>query len=338
MRVKLRKRPVKAILGLVCVVALIIVIVLLLHAWEQQHYYFDWDGDDRDLYADDSGLDEIYYKDELYIQKPNVETILCIGIDKFKDSSQEAEYINTEQSDFLLALIIDHKSKSYTALQINRDTMTDITMLGLGGDVAGSFVGQIALAHTYGSGGADSSQNTVNAVSNLLSGAKIDHYLTTTMDAVSAVNDYVGGVEITLDEDLTSIDESFVKGATVTLSGNDALRFVRSRTGVGDGSNLSRMERQKDYMAALKEALDRKGSENAGFLLGALDIISDYLLTDCDAFELSDIANAVYDYNFAGFEYIKGEAVLGDEFMEYYIDRDALDELVIGLYYEKAKS
>ena len=33
-------------------------------------------------------------------------------------------------------------------LQLNRDTMTEITRLGVFGDEAGTFTGQLALAHT----------------------------------------------------------------------------------------------------------------------------------------------------------------------------------------------
>ena len=42
--------------------------------------------------------------------------------------------------------------------------------------------GQLALAHTYGSGEEDSCENTVLAVENLLYGVGIDHYVSLTMD------------------------------------------------------------------------------------------------------------------------------------------------------------
>ena len=119
--------------------------------------------------------------------------------------------------------------------------------------------GQLALAHTYGSGGSDSSLNAVKAVSNLLGGVKIDHYMTLTMDAVGKINDLVGGVTLTIPEDYTSIDPSFKKGATVTLKGEQAEKYVRYRDITETGSNEGRMERQTQFIQALFGQMKKEG-------------------------------------------------------------------------------
>ena len=48
-------------------------------------------------------------------------------------------------------------------IQLNRDTMTEIQILGVNGEPAVTMTGQLALAHTYGSGEEDSCENTVLA-------------------------------------------------------------------------------------------------------------------------------------------------------------------------------
>lgn len=333
MKLKLRKTPVKVILILVCVIALLIGIVLLLLSWEQRHYYFETEDDDWDLYAQDSGLDEYYYEGELYAQKPEMQSILCMGVDKYEGEDTELGKYNTEQCDFLLLLILDNRNKVYTALQINRDTIADIPILNKDGEIEGTETAQIALAHTYGSGGDDSCRNTVAAVSDLLTGIEIDHYISVTMDAVPIVNDAVGGVTLTVAEDYP--DAGFVKGETITLMGDKALAYVRGRMSVGDGSNLGRMERQKQYMFALKDSYTAKSAEDPSLLLNALNDISEYMVSDCSIYDISDVVNAASSYTFNGFRSLEGEAVQGEEFMEFHADSDALEKLIVELYYEK---
>ena len=106
--------------------------------------------------------------------------------------------------------------------------MTQIQILGVTEEPAGSFTGQLALAHTYGSGEEDSCENTVLAVSNLLYGMEIDHYVSLTMDGVALLNDLVGGVPVEVLDDFSGIDDSLVQGETVTLRGRQALTYVRS--------------------------------------------------------------------------------------------------------------
>ena len=163
--------------------------------------------------------------------------------DKYAET-EESNYLNNEQSDFLMLLVINKETGACTPIQLNRDTMTKIQILGVRGDVAGTFTGQLALAHTYGSGERDSCLNTAEAVSNLLYGVGIDHYISITMDGVAILNDLVGGVEVEVMDDFSSIDSTLVQGETVTLMGNHALTYVRTRGGLEDSSNLRRMERQ----------------------------------------------------------------------------------------------
>lgn len=339
MKLRLRKTPVKAVVGLLLVIALVICIVLLLQTWEQQHYSFDPPEDDGDwqMYEDENDeLDEVFYNGKWYSKKPNIDTVLCIGVDKYKDSEDQVGYVNTQQCDFLLAVIFDHNAKSYTALHLNRDTMTNITMLGLNGEESGSYIGQLALSHTYGTGGKDSCRNTVKAVSELLSGITIDSYIAVTMDAVAIANDAVGGVTLTVADGFEGVREELVPGETVTLTGDQALSYVRVRKGLDDSSNLSRMERQKQYISALKDAFENKAEQDPSVFLNTVLAVDKYMVSDCTANDLADMFNATSSYAFSGFKDLPGEAVVGEEFMEFYTDENALTELVIELFYEES--
>ncbi|MCD8068331.1 MAG: LCP family protein [Lachnospiraceae bacterium] len=172
--------------------------------------------DDETAYEDQRGV--VYYNGQAYYEKENLETLLILGTDKYEETGAVSGTLNNEQADFIMLVVIDYDTNEITPLQLNRDTMTEIQILGVTGSGTGTFTGQLALAHTYGSGGSDSCINTKKAVSNLLYGVDIDHYLAMTMDAVALINDAIGGVTVTVPYDMTSIDSSFIEGEDSTLT------------------------------------------------------------------------------------------------------------------------
>ena len=100
-----------------------------------------------------------------YVLRRDLDTYLLIGIDKFTDTLSDPElFTNNQQADFLFLMVVDKTNKTYSTIHLNRDAMTEIHRLGMSGKKIGSFTGQLALAHTYGSGGKDSCRNTVEAV------------------------------------------------------------------------------------------------------------------------------------------------------------------------------
>ena len=100
------------------------------------------------------------------------------------------------------------------------------------------------------------------------------------MDAVPIFNDLVGGVEVEVLHDFTGIDDTLIKGEKVILMGEQALRYVRSRKGVEDSSNTSRMERQQQYVYALYEATKKSMESNPDFIVDASVSMTDYTVSD----------------------------------------------------------
>ena len=166
--------------------------------------------------------------EQAYRPREGIETFLFMGLDKYETGEEQIGYLNDQQSDFLMLFIMDREAGTLEVLHLNRDTMTEIRRLGIGGGNAGKFVGQLALSHTFGSGGSDSCLNTVKAVSGFLKGVKIDHYIAMTMDGVGILNDLVGGITVTIPVDMTMVDPAFEEGAEITLQGEQALLFVRT--------------------------------------------------------------------------------------------------------------
>ncbi|MDD3228835.1 MAG: LCP family protein [Oscillospiraceae bacterium] len=249
MKLRINKRVIRITLVFIAIVILGSSLFYLLSRWEASRASISGDSEQYP----DSGRQVLYYKGETYALREDLETVLFIGVDKYEADTGTDSYNNTQQADFIMLVIIDHTNKTYTALQLNRDTMTDITMLGVRGENTGVFTGQLALAHTYGSGGRDSCRNTVEAVSNYLYGIDIDHYVALTMDAIPIINDLAGGVQVEMLADFSAFDSAMSKGTVVTLHGEQALTYVRTRKGLDDSTNLSRMLRQQQYLNALSK-------------------------------------------------------------------------------------
>lgn len=268
-----------------------------------------------------------------YRPKSDLETMLIIGIDKMEPLEDSHSYNNDGQADFLLLTIWDKTKKNTTILHLNRDIMTEIPVLGVTGQQAGTITGQLALAHTYGSGLYDSCENTVKAVSMLLNGVKIDHYLGMTMGAVPLINDMVGGVPVTVLDDFTGIDDSLVKGEEVVLHGEQALHYIRIRAGLEDSTNLNRMERQRQYLTAFSEQF-RSLEEGYTPSSDQIEKLSQYLLSDCPISELSNMADHLAEYPINEMQDIAGEAKQGTEYIEFYPDEVALQAQILSLFYE----
>ena len=275
-----------------------------------------------------------FYDGAWYAPKEDLDTILIMGLDKFQNAEDAEGYRNDQQSDFLLLLVMDRAEKTCSILHINRDTMTEIPILGVTGNGAGSMQGQLALAHTYGSGQSDSCINTLEAVSNLLYGMKIDHYVSMTMDAVAIINDLTGGVTVHIEDDFSGEDSSLVQGQDVCLTGDQALTYVRARGGMEDSSNLARMERQRQYLTALYEQVKKCTEADENFLVKTITKINGYLVSDCTVNQMAELGEAIETCEISDIQPLDGEAVKGEEFMEFYVDEASLQKTVMELFYE----
>lgn len=291
------------------------------------------------LYTDEpyqSNRAEINYGGVDYRLRNDLDTYLFLGIDKFTEDLPEGEYYrNFQQCDFLFLMIVDHSNRSYSALHINRDTMAEIRQLGLNGQTVGTEIAQLALSHTYGSGGKDSCRNTVWSISRLLYDVPIEHYASITMDGIPVLNDAVGGVVVHITDDFSNTDPALEEGKDVRLAGNQALTFVRSRTSVGDGTNLSRMRRQREYINALYQQIDERMRQDERFGYRLASALSDYVISDLTTDEMSKAAENLRDYRFTTIYSIEGEASYDSGYAEFYPDESALAQQVIDLFFER---
>lgn len=267
-----------------------------------------------------------------YFPRQDITVLMVMGIDQYGPVVSSESYNNSGSADMVMLLIFDEQDRSCSALCLNRDTMMEIPVLGIGGKKAGTFYGQLALAHSYGSGLEDSCENTRDAVSNFLNGIAIDHYVAMNMDAISILNDAVGGVRVNVTDDFSAVDPTITMGETV-LYGDQAINFVRTRRDVGNQLNISRMERQREYVDGFVEAFWNKLDSSDSFVVSTYDSVSPYIVTDCSVNTISGMMERYVDYEIKEIVSVEGENVLGDVYYEFYVDEQKLDELILRLFY-----
>ena len=278
----------------------------------------------------------ITYKNETYVKKGNLETYLIAGIDAPGKVEKVTEYDGTGQCDVLAVIVRDRSTDQCKLLSIDRNTITAVKSLDNDGTYLDTTDIQISLAHAMGFDQQVRAENTVDAVSHLLGDQTIDGYAMVNMGAIQVVNDMVGGVTVTIEDDFSDVDPSMKKGETVTLMGEQAEKYVRSRKEVADGSNQNRMSRQSTYEEAFKPAFRNKCAENSKFPLEVYHAMEDYMTTNISAKKFCRLAILMSDENQDEKVAISGTYGLDEDGWQTFTpDADSLQEAILELFYKK---
>ena len=179
--------------------------------------------------------------------------VLVVGVDNSTAQGESyGERVATlNDVNILLHVSADHKSAAVVSiprdLVIAQPECTDPAT----GNVA-SAVSAEAVNGAYGRGGLGCVVSTVAE----LTGLDIPYAGLISFSGTVAMADAVGGVPICLN---AAIDDPYsglnLPAGTSVVSGQTALSYLRSRHGVGDGSDLSRISSQQAYMSSLMRVM-----------------------------------------------------------------------------------
>ncbi len=279
------------------------------------------------------------FNGEFYKPKAQLSCYLIMGTDRYSDTiSAESSFRNGGQADYLLLLAVDDAAKTVQPIQIDRDTMAEITILGVLGDESGTRTAQICLAHGFGDGGEQSCLLQKEAVSRLFLGMEIPFYAALSMDGISVLNDAIGGIEVTLKDDFSALDPSMTRGVTLTLQGEQAEYYVRNRMNIGIGTSEARNARQQDYWQKLNENITQilDAEDSSAFLNNLYSVLAPYLTTNLSRGALINEAWKTKDYARLPTVVPTGTYVIGsDGFMEFHVDEAALEQLILSVFFDK---
>lgn len=273
----------------------------------------------------------IVYNGKTYKYNEAITSILFMGIDRDQFADDDENLGTNGDADALMLLTYDTSNGNTDLISISRDTMADIDVYSKDGTYIGIEKQQICLAYAYGDGKETSCTNQVNAVSRLFYNIPISSYLSMDLDAVSVLNDAVGGVTVTSPQTF----KEFTKGETVTLYGESAETFVRNRdTSVLD-SNNSRMERQRVYIESFFKTLAAGTKENLMLPVDLFNAASPYTVTNIDIPKVTYLASNILEKDFSEIEMqnVPGEVVQGEVYAEYHLDQEKFFEMFLNVYY-----
>ena len=183
--------------------------------------------------------------------------LLLVGSDSRQGTGNGVFGTETSNlADVIILLHISADRKNAVGLSFPRDLMVPWpacpSTTGGPGYYAQS-LGQINA--TIANGGPGCTLLTVEA----LTGLKIPYLAMVDFNGVIELANAVGGVEVCVAEDINDeYTHTYLKAGMHNLQGLQALQFLRTRHGVGDGSDLSRISNQQVYLTALVRKLKGK--------------------------------------------------------------------------------
>lgn len=277
----------------------------------------------------------VMYEGRRYQYNRNIRTYLMMGIDVDGKVTKAADYTQGGQSDAMFLLVVDSTTQKLSVVSINRNTIADIQLCDTVGNDLGNVDAQICLQHAFGDGKKLSCTRSVNAVSRLFDNIPISGYLAMNMGAIPQMNDAVGGVEVTVLQNVANEDYNvdLHKGEDVTLSGDEAYCYLRTRDIDEYDSATDRLRRQEQYIVAYFDKLHAIADGDSSRVVDVYDSISDYLVSSVD---FTDLITELMNYDFSQNQMytVPGETVSGTEYEEYHVDEEAMQKLLIQVFYE----
>ena len=225
----------------------------------------------------------VSYKGKSYRRIRYVKTILCLGIDR-SDGLSAADNRDLEGSgraDAIFVIAHDTARDKCRILMIPRDTITEIEVYDGKGNYVRSQVDSLSVSYIGGGGGKKSCEITARAVSGVLCGTAIDHYMAIDMSVLPKLNDLAGGVTVTIpNTDLINADPTWEYGKTVTLKGSEAEKFLRYRDKERTGSPVMRMTQHRAYMLGFTDAVKRTSRTDSNIVNRLFDAVQSHMVTD----------------------------------------------------------
>lgn len=282
----------------------------------------------------------VVYKGKKYHYNENITGILCMGVDNKEEATEDTVVGSAGQADMLMLAVLDTESGKVSLWNISRDSMTEVDIYNVDGEYVRTETMQACLAFGYGDGKESSCENTVRAVSRLLYGMPIQSYAVINMSAIRPLNDAVGGVEVTIHEE-DILPSKFKAGTTVLLQGDDVETYVRSRrTEMPDeaiDTNNNRMARQRQYMMNFIQKALQMTKEDVTTPVRLFKIAQEEgdMTTNLNLSKVVYLTEIVTKVNFTedSFRTVPGEVIAGEKYAEYYVDDEALYEMIINTFY-----
>ncbi|EFL38400.1 MULTISPECIES: LCP family protein [Streptomyces] len=199
------------------------------------------------------------------------------------------------RSDTALVMHIPEGRRQAVAVSIPRDTLVTRPECTKADGSALPQAERVMFNSVYSTAGPACVVKTVEK----MSGVRMDHYMEIDFAGFKGLVDAIGGVTVTVDEPIKDSSSGLdLSAGTHKLDGTDSLAFVRTRHGVGDGSDLGRIGLQQQFMIALLSEVKKQdlfGSPTKTYKIA--DTLTSALTTDSELASLTSLADFARSMN-----------------------------------------
>ncbi|MEV7413770.1 LCP family protein [Streptomyces sp. NPDC089919] len=219
------------------------------------------------------------------------QNVLVLGSDSRSGANGDLDHgdVSGARSDTTMLVHIPEGRAKATAVSIPRDTLvTRPECRTKSGDTVPAKK-RVMFNELYSVGGPAC---VVKAVETM-SGVRVDHFVEIDFAGFKGLVDALGGVTVTTKERIHDSKGGFtLEPGTHKLDGTDSLKFVRTRYGHGDGSDLGRIGLQQQFMLSMLTEIKKQdvfGSPTRLYKLA--DAGTKSLTTDSDLASLTALAD-----------------------------------------------
>ncbi|MGW2462606.1 LCP family protein [Streptomyces argyrophyllae] len=211
------------------------------------------------------------------------ENILVLGSDTRSGTNKKlggGADDGSARSDTAMIVHVYRGHQRASVVSIPRDTLVDRPRCTDTKGTAHPAASGVMFNEAYSTGGAACAVKTVES----LTGIRMDHYLEVDFQGFQKLIDDLGGVRVTTTKDIDDRQSHLkLQAGTHTLNGEQALGLVRTRHGVGDGSDLGRIQLQQAFVKALIDQVKHVGVlTNPKKLYDLADTATKAVTTDSD--------------------------------------------------------
>jgi len=209
--------------------------------------------------------------------------ILLVGSDS-RDPDATKDDTNAWRADTLIVMHIPADHKSAQLVSIPRDLWVQVPS-GNSADCSSGSRAKINASFAFG--GLPRAVRTVECMTDV----RLDHVLAIDFGGFKEVTDALGGVDLKVEQSITSIHKPFrkFKKGTMHMSGAEALDWIRQRKQFARG-DFARMQHQQEFLKALMDKAASTGTlSSPGKLNDFLKATTSAITADKD-FSLTDMA------------------------------------------------
>ncbi|WP_405990250.1 LCP family protein [Streptomyces sp. NBC_00986] len=218
------------------------------------------------------------------------QNILILGSDSRAGANAKLNTgkVSGARSDTALVMHIPEGRKKAVAISIPRDTLVTRPECTRSNGSSVASAKRVMFNSIYSQVGPACVVKTVEQ----MSGIRMDHYVEVDFAGFKDLVDAIGGVTVTVDEDIHDTSSGLdLTAGTHRLNGTQSLEFVRTRHGIGDGSDLGRIGLQQKFMLALLTEIQKQdllGSPVKAYKIA--DQLTAALTTDSELASLTKLA------------------------------------------------